>query len=63
MDHQLVTEEIEVNPMITASAFCAIEDVTIKGSAFIQVVYGDGDMKRRDLGHSLFGIGLQVQNH
>jgi hypothetical protein len=44
-------EEIEIYPVITAPSFRAIQDLPVKGSTFVEVVYRNSNMKRSNGRH------------
>jgi hypothetical protein len=46
MNHQLVAEEIEVDPMLAGATFLEPEDFAVKVACGGQVIDGNGQMKR-----------------
>ncbi len=47
VNHQLMTEEIEVDPMLAAAAFGAAEHLAIETPGGGQVMHGDGEVEGR----------------
>src|SRR5690606_36977816 len=45
VNDQLVAKEVEVDPMVAASAFCATQGFAIKGTGAFQITDGDSEVK------------------
>ena len=46
VNDDLMTKDVKIDPMITASAFFASQDIPVKTTTGFQVVNGNGDVKR-----------------
>ena len=51
MDNELMAEQIEVDPLVAASAFFAAENIAIKCPGLDEIINGDCYMERADLFH------------
>ncbi|MAO15365.1 MAG: hypothetical protein CMH44_00535 [Muricauda sp.] len=54
MNHKLMSEKIEIDPLLGTSTFFATKNFTVKYSAFIKVVNRYGNMKRSYFLHGVF---------
>jgi len=51
MDDELMAEQIEVNPLVAASAFFAAQYIPIKSPGLDEIINGNSDVERSDLFH------------
>lgn len=56
MGHDLVSEEVEIDPFGRRSSLRTTEHVAVKGARFVEVVNRKGQVKTRSVGH--VGIGV-----
>lgn len=54
--HQLMPEEVEIDPVVAASPFGAIEHIAIKSTALIQVMDGNSHVKGSDCRHTIRSV-------
>jgi hypothetical protein len=46
VDYYLVSEEVEVDPLIATAALFAFQDIPVKAPAFLKIMYWDGYVER-----------------
>jgi hypothetical protein len=60
MNHQLMAEKVEIDPVIAGATFFQAEHLTIETPGSVQIVNRDGQMKRGQL-HRMCLDGLSVE--